>query len=65
MDIQQDRIRRMVGRGPTHCCHVKVKIRALFIVGVDVAVDSTEVFGVAMEMQKRIVVDQQNISNCC
>jgi hypothetical protein len=53
----------MVGRVPNHCCHAKVKIRVLFAVGVDVTVDSTDVFGVAMDMQKHIVVEQQHISN--
>jgi len=48
----------MAGRVRKHCCHAKVKIHALFVVGVDVAVDSTGVFGVAMGMQKRIVVEQ-------
>ena len=57
MDIQRNTIRRKVGRVRNHCCHAKVKMRALFVGGVDVAVDSTEVFGVAMEMQKRIVVE--------
>jgi hypothetical protein len=55
----------MAGRVRYHCCNAKVKIRALFVSGVGVAVDSTGVFGVAMEMQKRIVVEQQNISKCC
>jgi hypothetical protein len=54
----------MVGRVRNHCCHAKVKIRSLFAVGVDAAVDSTEVFEVTMEMQKHIVVEQKNISNC-
>ena len=48
----------MIGRVHNHCCHAKVKIRALFVVGVDVAVDSRDVFGVAMGMQKRIVFEQ-------
>jgi soluble P-type ATPase len=53
----------MVGRVRNHCCHAKVTIRALFAVGVDVTVDSTDVFSVAMEMQKRIFIEQQNISS--
>ena len=59
VDIKQDTTRRMGGCVRKNWCH------ALFIVGIDVAVDSTEVLGVAMEKQKRIVVEQQNISNCC
>jgi hypothetical protein len=60
-----------VARLRIHCCYGNTSVRYLFIVvGVDVAVSSTKVFSVAMEMKQWVgslftVVKLQNISYYC
>jgi hypothetical protein len=42
-----------VGRSRNHCCHINATLCSLSsVVGVDVAVNDTEAFTVAMELQQ-------------
>jgi len=61
----------VVGRSRNHCCHLSATSRSLSsVVGVDVAVNNTEEFTVAMELQRWVsslctTAELQNISSLC